>query len=776
MISFNHSLILSSYNMLLLILTVVTTFHFSSAQPITDSLALKAPKGLLCDLLENTQLSYQDGYPTNISLQEAKAVRQALQQVTIQQQQPYFSWILDDPKPNSLQTAYRILVASDQAALARDQADVWDTGKISSDRSVAVRYEGTPLDTNMVYYWKVKVWNKQGEESPFSSTLSFKTGESFKEYATTRYPLQKTNEYPTAIKKVTEKTWFIDFGKDAFGQLTLNLFSDRENDTVAIHLGEALTADHRLDRSPGGTIRYQTYRLPLSPGRHTYALQFRPDERNTGSSAILMPDYIGEVMPFRYVEVEQYAYPLDEHDIVRQAVHYPFNPEASYFHSSDTVLNAVWDLCKYSIKATSFTGVYVDGDRERIPYEADALINQLCHYAVDREYSMARYSHEYLITHATWPTEWILQSVLMAWNDYLYTGHIASAAAYYEDLKAKTLMALAGENGLISTQNKPMTRELMDAIHFQGEAIRDIVDWPHSGILGLGKQEQGETDGFVFMPVNTVVNAYYYRALVIMGQLAAALDKPEDSAMFTQEAQRVKSNFNKALLDSKKKIYVDGIGTDHSSLHANMFSLAFGLVPEQNIPDVIAFIQSRGMACSVYGSQFLMEAIYEAEAADYGLSLLTSTQERGWYHMIQAGSTITMEAWDNKYKPNQDWNHAWGAAPANIIPRKLMGIEPVAPGFRKIRIKPQPGHLQQAAVVMPTIRGAVKVSFEKSDRTRTVWHIEIPANSTAEIHLPLPEGKANITQNQKKVRGKTQGKFFVMEVGSGQHTFHITPQ
>lgn len=53
---------------------------------------------------------------------------------------------------------------------------------------------------------------------------------------------------------------------------------------------------------------------------------------------------------------------------------------AAYFRCSDDTLNRIWELCRYSMKATSFTGYYVDGDRERIPYEADALINQLGRY------------------------------------------------------------------------------------------------------------------------------------------------------------------------------------------------------------------------------------------------------------------------------------------------------------------------------------------------------------------------------------------------------------
>jgi len=82
----------------------------------------------------------------------------------------------------------------------------------------------------------------------------------------------------------------------------------------------------------------------------------------------------------------------------------------------------------------------------------------------------------------------------------------------------------------------------------------------------------------------------------------------------------------------------------------------------------------------------------------------------------RVGTTISLEAWDNKYKPNQDWNHAWGAAPANIIPRCLMGVKPLEPGWRKLRIRPQPGSLSSASLDIPTVRGDVHVDFRNEPR------------------------------------------------------------
>ncbi|GEP95851.1 alpha-L-rhamnosidase-related protein [Chitinophaga cymbidii] len=719
------------------------------------SAQVPAPDGLLCDLLAYTDMQVLHGYPVQ-PMQAAPSVR-------IANRQPAFSWAIPGYAAGMQQSAYRILLADHPDTLFRDRGNLWDSDKVPAATSAGIVYNGQALQPNKRYYWKVKIWDDKGRESSYSSPAVFFTDSVLTDYATAKYPLQKTDQLPVRLSS-SAGTYRADFGKAAFGQIKLRLQTAGHHDTVLVHLGEAVLEDGSINRKPGGTIRYQVYKLPLRPGLHTYQVQIRPDRRNTGPQAIKMPAYIGEVLPFRYCEIEGYKGTLQQTDVTRAAVNYPFNDSAAMFHSADTVLNAVWELCKYSMKATSFAGIYVDGDRERIPYEADAYINQLGHYAADREFSLARASHEYLLHHATWPTEWILQSVLMAWHDYLYTGDIRSARHHYNDLKAKLLIPLEGENGLISTRTGKQNASLMQAIHYNGKELRDIVDWPHSGILGLGKSEGGETDGFVFTDYNTVVNAYYYKALTGMQEIAEALGNREDAASFAARAARVKKSFQQLLWDKKKKVFRDGTGTEHASLHANMFAMAFGLVDEKNREAVASFIRSRGMACSVYGSQFLMDAVYDGGDADYGLSLLTSQQERSWYNMIRAGSTIAMEAWDNKYKPNQDWNHAWGAVPANVIPRKLMGVEPLSPGWSTFRIKPQPGNLPWASLQLPTIKGTIHMAFRQS-AGEFLLNVSVPANTTAQVELPLKKG-AVIRVNGNVVKQLTT-------LGSGEHEISV---
>ena len=150
-----------------------------------------------------------------------------------------------------------------------------------------------------------------------------------------------------------------------------------------------------------------------------------------------------------------------------------------------------------------------------------------------------------------------------------------------------------------------------------------------------------------------MVNAYAYRALVLMGEIAGVTGRRSEEAELKARAAKLKTAFNKTFLDRKHRRYIDGPGADHASLHSNMFALLFGLVPDKYVKPVTDYIVSKGMVCSVYGSQFLLEALYDGGAAEDALKLMTDKSLRSWYNMLRVGSTITLEAWDDSFKPNQ---------------------------------------------------------------------------------------------------------------------------
>lgn len=578
-------------------------------------------------------------------------------------------------------------------------------------------------------------------------------------------PLVQSERAPVQFVRKADGHYFIDFGKAWFGTVLLDFPQPEEGRRVTVRLGEARLDAATVHPKPGGSVRFQEHVLTMRAGatRHRIEPTWSPPGWMK-EGWIPLPEWVGKVMPFRYVEVLNAPEPFTAANIRQLVFHVDFNDDAAHFTSSSQVLNDIWEMCKHTIKATSFTGLYVDGDRERKPYEADVFINQLAHYCLDLHHETTRHTHEYLLAQPTWPTEWRLQSVLIGWADYLYSGDAALLRKHYDTLKQRCMIDRRDPTGLfVGFDNK-------------GDP-RDIVDWP-----------VGERDGYdMTRDVKTAVTAFHFQALALMEQIARVVGKSKDAEEFGRLAAQTKSAVNEKLWDAARRCYLDGLDSasglrsTNVSLHANLFPLALGLVPDSRRESVVAFIQSRGMACSVYGAQFLLDGLYDAGAADYALSLLTSTNKRSWANMIyNVGSTMALEAWDAEFKPNLDWNHAWGAAPASVIPRKLMGVEPLEPGFRRIRLRPQPASLEHATLTMPTPQGAVKLEVRQSPGGDWTAHVVIPAGSVGEMHLPTRELKnvrlggqpaSNLPQDRML---PLQQERLVMVLPPGEHELQVS--
>ncbi len=693
---------------------------------------------------------------------------------TLTDPRPTFGWVVNDARQDAVQSGYRIIVSHSREGLVSNSGYSWDSGKVTSGDSTNRAYAGEALASDATYFWTVRTWDQAGLPGPWAEPQQFRTGTlvpglpfaaSTRDNTdfSNRYPLETEIVRPVRVAQYGKGHWFVDFGRDVFGTLAFRVPGDAPG-TVEIRLGEVL--DHTgeaLNPSPGGTRRYLSVTQALTPGARTYQLALPTITVSTRAHAIAMPPHVGEVMPFRYCELLGYPGILTPDQVWQIAVHSHFDDGAASFHSSDETLNRVWDLCHDTMKATSFLGIYVDGDRERRPYEADAYINQLGHYASDREFTLARHSFAYLMANPTWPAEWQPHMVFMAWEDYLATGDDRLLRAYYDGLAAKTLQGLARPDGLIQTANQ--SPEFLQSIGLSQDQVTTIVDWP-----------VGERDGHQVTAVDAVTNAFHYRSLVLMARIAAALDRPEDEARWRRQAAQVQAAYQTVFFDPAAGLYRDGEGVAHSSLHANLFPLAFGLVPRERQPAVIRFITSRGLACSVYGAQYLIDGLYRAGADQAALALLTGTGPRSWQHMLDAGSTLTTEAWDNAFKPNQDWNHAWGAAPANLIARDLMGIRPVEPAYAKFLVEPRLGSLSAASITVPTIRGTILAVVTQQDGAWSLV-LRVPANTSAVISVPTGDPDA-VTESRRPIianplitpSGVDQGRS-LFEVPAGTYHF-----
>lgn len=526
-----------------------------------------------------------------------------------------------------------------------------------------------------------------------------------------------------------------DFGKHAFGWLEVDaaatgryeiVWGELLSDTRAVETNRFYTVDRGTIRcacSTGVFERVGIHRIPLQPGN--------------GSSFycgawgdFFVPQGYGNVMPFRWAEIVEAPFPVRGDSLRQVAVRYPYDLGESCFSSSSAKLDRVVEFCKYSIAATSFLGRFVDGDRERKAYEGDSLIAQLGSYAMSCDHTVPRATLDWVSEHSTWPTEWKQHFVSMCWFDWMYSGDASRIERYYDLMRTGRIWdKCARGDGLLVTDWK------------KGNAAdepRDIVDWAMC-----------YRDGFVFSHVNAVVNAMRYRNLLEMRDMAAALGKAGDSARFGAEARRMRASYAKAFIDPETGLVRDGEGIDHFTVQANAMALSCGVLPPESEAPVADFIVRKGMTCSTYMAQFVLEALCRAGRIDEALALMTTEGSRGWLAMMEKGATITMEFWDLTLAEQwrvPDMNHAWSTAPLNIVTRYILGVTPMEPGFSRISVAPRPGTLERLDAKVPTAKGCVGMKLAKSGDG---WDVALDLPSPARFDFggivrDLPAGRHSI--------------------------------
>jgi len=156
------------------------------------------------------------------------------------------------------------------------------------------------------------------------------------------------------------------------------------------------------------------------------------------------------------------------------------------------------------------------------------------------------------------------------------------------------------------------------------------------------------------------------------------------------------------------------------------------------------------------------------------LGLMTTNNVRSWMNMITIGSTLADEAWSTTDKANEDWNHAWGAAPGNLIPRFVLGLRPLAAGYGQVLIQPHLGTmLSFAQGTVPTIRGPVSILASNVPGQFQLL-LNIPGNVAATVMLPATNTTAildgAVVSGTTSTDGLSNSWLTITNIGAGQHS------
>lgn len=510
---------------------------------------------------------------------------------------------------------------------------------------------------------------------------------------------------PVAIESIGSGAYRLDFGRNVVGGLRLNVSGERGQE-IDIRLGEELNAD--------GSVRYRMRTRNHYRDRWTLA---------DGPQTLQHFGY----RVFRYAEVHGLPDDFDSRHLVGVGLVYPFDMDAAAFASSNPHLDEVWAFCRDSIRLLNME-LYMDTPtRERLPYEGDAYLQQLAHYALNRDYTLARHSIEYLYFHYTWPTEWRLSSPSSAWRDYLQTGDPRSGARYFERLRdMKLLRDFMDDRNLVVKAT---------TIRRDGQRWRDLVDWPRN-----------LRDNYVMRNVNTVVNAYHYRALRDLGTLAKAVGREDEARDLSTLARNSAAAINLHLFDPAVNRYRDGYGIDHHALHASIFPLAFGIGTEREAV-AAQYLIDRRIVGNIFSAAYQVEALFALGHPEAALDLLSSDDVKSWRNMINIGAGTTMETWDPRFKANTTYSHPAAASPVYLIPMGLFGIDAIEPAHRRFTVEPRPGDLEHASIRVPTLSGTIEAAFQQG-QDQLAFQLSVPANTTAELRLPAA-AVGNISEGGK---------------------------
>ena len=419
----------------------------------------------------------------------------------------------------------------------------------------------------------------------------------------------------------------------------------------------------------------------------------------------------GKVMPFRWLEVVAAPFEVLAKNVRQVPVHYPYDMSESAFSCDSAALERVYGFCKHTIRATSFMGVFVDGDRERIPYEGDAFITMLGSQAISSDYAPVRRTIGNLAEHPMWPTEWKQFFIRMVYEDWMHSGKDDLVRRHWALMRdVKSWRSLRREDGLVVSPGKTFVDSP------DGWKFSDIVDWAND-----------YRDGFVFTPLNVVVNALHYRNLRELEAMARAIGEDGDAAKLAAEAAQTFDSFQRVFFDESAGRFRDGVGTDHATVQGNAMALSCGVVSKGRMARVADYVATRGFSCSTYMSQFVLDALFAAGREDDALKLMTADGERSWLGMMEKGATITMEFWDLTLAGSHpDMSHAWSTAPLNMISRWVLGVNPLKPGFDEVSVSPRPGFLRRLSGAVPTPRGSIGVNLRFDGKGGVVGEVVLP--------------------------------------------------
>ena len=252
----------------------------------------------------------------------------------------------------------------------------------------------------------------------------------------------------------------------------------------------------------------------------------------------------------------------------------------------------------------------------------------------------------------------------------------------------------------------------------------------------LERAEFASTDKYL------IANFLHVNVLDIMAKTAKVLEKGEDAARYQRER-------DKMLARVQKEYITEGGRLASETVTAHALALYFHIVPEKFRAKVAASLNERVRrhGCRVVtgfiGTPCLLFALADNGYPETAGKVLMNIGSPGWLYEADMGATTIWERWNTILPdgtPNPDGmnscdHYAYGSV-MEYFYRRIAGIEPIAPGFRSVRISPVPCKgLARVNASFESASGLIRAGYEQKDG-KIVFFAEVPEGVAAEFVSP----------------------------------------
>lgn len=275
-----------------------------------------------------------------------------------------------------------------------------------------------------------------------------------------------------------------------------------------------------------------------------------------------------------------------------------------------------------------------------------------------------------------------------------------------------------------------------------------------------------------------ICTAYYAHLAGLMAEMGAAIGRDADAARFGKLRDDIRAAFIDTFVDAEGRIL-------ESSQTGYALAFTMDLLPEDRraaaalrFEEEIARFDHH-LATGFIGTPRLLPGLQAAGRLDLAYRLLLNTTFPSWLFQVTLGATTMWERWDG-WTPDKgfqdpamnSFNHYAFGAVGQFLYEAVGGIQPLAPGFRRVRVAPHPGgDLSHATVRYNSIRGEITSAWRIADGTLAL-EVTIPPNVEAEIGVPASDpAHVDATRAPHTTPSGTRDSAAWFTAGGGTHTF-----